>query len=153
MSARIQQLKTALEAQLGGKIVSLTEALGEPLERLFAEVMVLVIAADGKVKEAEARAMVESLAGDPLFQGVSRTDAQRYVAEAVAALALHGLPSRLTALAHGLTTHAQRVKAFRLACKVAVASEGGRGEARMLELLQATFGLADDEVERLKNQP
>ena len=46
---------------------SLAEALGEPLERLYAEVMVLVSAADGKLKEAEARALVESFAADPLF--------------------------------------------------------------------------------------
>ena len=49
---------------------SLAEALGEPLERLYAEVMVLVTAADGKLKEAEARALVESFAADPLFQDV-----------------------------------------------------------------------------------
>ena len=132
---------------------SLAEALGDPLERLYAEVMVLVMASDGKAKEAEAQALVESLAGDPLFQGVSRGEAQRYVAEAFASLAVHGFPDRLQALARGLTTHGQRVKAFRLACKIAAASEGGRGEERMLELLQATFGLADDEVERLKEQP
>ncbi|HSP77429.1 MAG TPA: TerB family tellurite resistance protein, partial [Myxococcaceae bacterium] len=36
---------------------SLAEALGEPLERLYAEVMVLVSAADGQLKEAEARAL------------------------------------------------------------------------------------------------
>jgi uncharacterized tellurite resistance protein B-like protein len=128
---------------------SLAEALGEPLERLYAEVMVLVMAADGAVKEPEARALVESLAGDPLFQGVSRQDAQRYVGEAVAALTVHGLPERLRALASGLTTHAQRTKAFRLAAKMANAA-GGKREAKILDLLQATFGLADDEVKRLK---
>jgi len=132
---------------------SLAEALGDPLERLYAEVMVLVMASDGKAKEGEAQALVESLAGDPLFQGVSRGEAQRYVTEAFASLVVHGLPDRLQALARGLTTHGQRLKAFRLACKIAAASEGGRGEERMLELLQATFGLADDEVERLKQEP
>jgi uncharacterized tellurite resistance protein B-like protein len=129
---------------------SLAEALGEPLERLYAEVMVLVMAADGKVQEKEARSLVESLAGDPLFQGVSRVDAQRYVSEAVAALAVHGLPERLRALATGLTTHAHRVKAFRLAAKIARA--GGKSEAKILALLQATFGLADDEATRLRQQ-
>jgi hypothetical protein len=44
---------------------SLNDVLGEPLERLYAEVMVLVTAADGKVKPAESRALVESLASDP----------------------------------------------------------------------------------------
>jgi uncharacterized tellurite resistance protein B-like protein len=132
---------------------SLAEALGEPLERLYAEVMVLVLAADGKVQEGEARTLVESFAGDPLFHGTSAQDAQRYIAEAVAALAVHGLPERLRALAHGLTTHAHRVKAFRLACKMARAAGGGRAEHRVLDLLQASFGLADDEVERLKQEP
>ncbi|NBD14493.1 MULTISPECIES: tellurite resistance TerB family protein [Corallococcus] len=132
---------------------SLSEALGEPLERLFAEVMVLVLAADGQLKEAEARAMVESFAADPLFQNVSPERAQGFVSESVAALASDGLPQRLQVLAHGLATHSQRVKAYQLATKIAHAS--GRtsvAEQRILDLLQATFGLADDEVARLDQQ-
>jgi uncharacterized tellurite resistance protein B-like protein len=129
---------------------SLSEALGEPLERLYAEVMVLVSAADGQLKEAEARALVESLAADPVFQEVSPERAQGFVGEAVAALATEGLPRRLQVLAHGLTTHKQRVKAYRLATKIAHASgQASPAEQRLLELLQATFGLADDEVARL----
>ena len=130
---------------------SLAEALGEPLERLYAEVMVLVSAADGKIKEAEARALVESFASDPLFHNVSPERAQTFVSESVAALIAEGLPQRLQVLVHGLTTHAQRVKAYRLATKIAHA--GGQtpsdGEQRILGILQATFGLADDEVARM----
>lgn len=130
---------------------SLAEALGEPLERLFAEVMVLVSAADGKLQEAEARALVESFAADPLFENVSPERAQSFVSESVTALAAEGLPQRLQVLAHGLTTHAQRVKAFRLAIKIAHAGGGAPShpEQRILDMLQATFGLADDEVARL----
>lgn len=129
---------------------SLAEALGEPLERLFAEVMVLVSAADGKLKEAEARALVESFAADPLFENVSPERAQSFVSEAVSALAAEGLPQRLQVLAHGLTTHVQRVKAYRLATKIAHAGgEPSVAEQRILDMLQATFGLADDEVARL----
>jgi uncharacterized tellurite resistance protein B-like protein len=130
---------------------SLSEALGEPLERLYAEVMVLVSAADGRLKEAETRAMVESLAADPAFSAVTADRAQAYVSDAVSALSIEGLPKRLSVLAHGLTTHSQRVKAFALASRVAQASGQASGpEARVLELLQATFGLADDEVERIR---
>ena len=129
---------------------SLAEALGEPLERLFAEVMVLVSAADGKLKEAEARALVESFAADPLFENVSPERAQNFVSEAVVALAAEGLPQRLQVLAHGLATHPQRVKAYRLATKIAHAGgEPSLAEQRILDMLQATFGLADDEVARL----
>lgn len=129
---------------------SLAEALGEPLERLFAEVMVLVSAADGKLKEAEARALVESFAADPLFENVSPERAQSFVSEAVVALAAEGLPQRLQVLAHGLATHPQRVKAYRLATKIAHAGgEPSLAEQRILDMLQATFGLADDEVARL----
>jgi uncharacterized tellurite resistance protein B-like protein len=132
---------------------SLAEALGEPLERLFAEVMVLVSAADGRLKEAEARALVESFAADPLFENVSPERAQSFVSESVAALAAEGLPQRLQVLAHGLNTHAQRVKAFRLATKIAHAGgEPSVSEQRILDMLQATFGLADDEVARLGRQ-
>jgi len=129
---------------------SLSEALGEPLERLYAEVMVLVSAADGRLKEAEARALVESFAADPLFENVSPERAQSFVSESVSALATEGLPQRLQVLAHGLATHQQRVKAYRLATKIAHAGgEASPAEQRILDLLQATFGLADDEVSRL----
>jgi len=130
---------------------SLSEALGEPLERLYAEVMVLVSAADGKLKEAEARELVESFASDPLFHNVSPERAQDFVSEAVSALVAEGLPQRLHVLAHGLTTHAQRLKAYRLATKIAHAGgqEPTAAEQRILHILQATFGLADDEVARL----
>jgi len=130
---------------------SLDEALGDPLERLYAEVMVLVSAADGKLAEEEARAMVESFASDPLFHDVSADRAQAFVSEAVRALAKHGLSDRMRALAQGISTHAQRLRAFGLALKVAH-SDGAPSAAvrRVLDLLQATFGLADDEVERLR---
>lgn len=132
---------------------SLAEALGEPLERLYAEVMVLVTAADGHLKAEEARALVESFASDPLFHNVSPERAQSFVSEAVAALSAEGLGQRLQVLAHGLTTHAQRVKAFRLATRIAhAAGEPSPGEQRILDLLQATFGLADDEVARLTQE-
>jgi uncharacterized tellurite resistance protein B-like protein len=132
---------------------SLAEALGEPLERLYAEVMVLVTAADGRLKAEEARALVESFASDPLFHNVSPERAQAFVSEAVAALSTEGLSQRLQVLAHGLTTHAQRVKAYRLATRIAhAAGEPSPGEQRILDLLQATFGLDDDEVARLTRQ-
>jgi len=132
---------------------SLAEALGEPLERLFAEVMVLVSAADGRMKEAETRALVESFVADPLFHDVSPERAQAFVSEAVAALATEGLPRRLTVMAHGLSTHAQRLKAFRLAMKIANASGNASvPELKILDLLQATFGLADDEVEKIRRE-
>ncbi|MHB8873092.1 MAG: tellurite resistance TerB family protein [Myxococcaceae bacterium] len=132
---------------------SLAEALGEPLERLYAEVMVLVTAADGKVKEPEARALVESFAADPVFSDVSAERAQAFVSESVAALVSEGMPSRLTHLAHGLTTHAQRTRAFRLAMRIANASgHASVPELKMLDLLQATFGLADDEVARIRKE-
>jgi len=133
---------------------SLADALGEPFERLCAEVMVLVSAADGKVKNDENEVLVENLAADPLFQHVSPELAQTYISDAVAALATEGMPQRLNALTHGLSTHAHRLKAFQLAMRVANASgEASTSELKILDLLQATFGIADDEVERIRNQP
>jgi tellurite resistance protein len=130
---------------------SLNEVLGEPLERLYAEVMVLVTAADGKVKSAESRALVESLASDPLFQEIDAARAQSYPRDSVEALTDQGLPERLRVLAHGLTTHAQRVRAFGLAVRIAQSSgKPSAAELRVLDMLQATFGLADDEVARLR---
>lgn len=132
---------------------SLAEALGEPLERLYAEVMVLVSAVDGSVKEPEARSLVESFAADPVFKTVDPQRAQEFVSEAVSALSTEGLPERLRVLSQGLSTHAQRLKAFGLAMKIANASGHASGpELKILELLQATFGLADDEVEKIRKQ-
>lgn len=128
--------------------LSLSEALGEPIERLFSEVMVLASVADGVLESAEADAVVESLAGDPVFAHVNASDARRMVRDALVHLKDEGLPSRLTVLARGLTTHQQRYKAFKLAVRVVGASghEPSKKTTKMLDLLQATFGLADDEV-------
>ena len=129
---------------------SLAEALGEPLEQLYAETMVLVSAADGQVKWDELSAMLENLAGDPVFKEASLESAQQYLRDAVTNLGAEGLPQRLTVLAHGLSTHPQRSKAFRLAVRIAYASgKPSPAELRVLDLLQATFGLADDEVARI----
>lgn len=131
---------------------SLAEALGEPLERLYAEVMVLVSAADGKLSESETQTLVETFAADPIFENVSPDRAMNFVSEAVEALAIGGLPHRLTVLAQGLSTHPQRLKAYRLATRMAAAAKDRRPQDRILELLQATFGLADDEVEKIRQE-
>lgn len=128
---------------------SLSEALGEPSERLFAETMVLVAASDGVVKKTELVAMLESMAGDPVFHNISLEDAQRFVGEALQSLASEGMPQRLAVLAQGLTTPAQRSKAFRLALKIArLGGAPSPHELHTLDLLQATFGIADDDVAR-----
>jgi tellurite resistance protein len=129
---------------------SLAEVLGEPLEQLYAETMVLVSAADGQVKADELQTMLENLAGDPVFKEVSLEAAQKYLRDAIDNLTTEGLPQRLAALAQGLNTHAQRTRAFRLAVRVAYASgKPTPSELRVLDLLQATFGLADHEVARI----
>jgi uncharacterized tellurite resistance protein B-like protein len=132
---------------------SLSEAFGDSLEQAFAEVMVLMTVADGTLKEAEARALVENLSADPVFGEVSSERAQNFIADAVRALALEGMPQRLSVLTQRLKTHTERLKAFRLAFQIASASGNmSKAEARMLNLLQATFGLADDEVERISRE-
>ncbi len=129
---------------------SLSEVLGEPLEQLYAETMVLVSAADGEVKKEELGSMLENMAGDPVFKEVSADAAQQYLRDAVLNLASDGMPQRLTALAHGLATHGQRSRAFKLAVRVAYSSgKPSQAELSVLDLLQATFGLGDDEVARI----
>ncbi|MBX7115744.1 MAG: tellurite resistance TerB family protein [Myxococcaceae bacterium] len=132
---------------------SLAESLGEPLERLYAEVMVWVSLADGDLSGSELEALLESLAGDPVFLDVSPQKAQQYLREAAQALATEGLSQRLVVLAHGLTTHTQRVKAYSLAARVGLSRRGRRpSEDKVLEILQATLGLADDEVARIHQE-
>lgn len=131
----------------------LTEALGAEPERLYAEVMVLVGAADGKVSREEADVMLEHFAGDPTFETVRPERARQYVREALEALKLEGLGPRLVALAEGLSSHRQRLRAFNLATQIAKAgTEAREAQARVLELLQVTFGLADDEVARIQKE-
>lgn len=132
---------------------SLAEALGEPLERLYAETMVLVSASDGVVDEKELRAILENMAGDPVFRDVSLEAARHYLADAVQTLAIEGLPSRLAGLAHGLSTRAQRLNAFRLAVHIAFA-EGAPSpaERKVLDLLQITLSLPDEEVARITKE-
>jgi len=132
---------------------SLAEVLGEPPELLLTETMVLVGAADGVVRESELMTMFENLAGDPVFRDVSRSAAEAALKNAITNLATEGLPRRLAVLARGLTTGAHRRKAFQLAVRVARAEgEPGKEELRVLELLQSTFGLADDEAKQLAKE-
>lgn len=141
----VERVITAIEG--GG---ALNEALGEPVDRLFAEVMVLAAISDGKLDRDEAQAIVETLAGDPTFSHLGPQDAKGMIRDSLEALTSEGLGGRLTVLARGLSTHKQRLKAFKLATRVADASGGlpARGTTKVLDLLQATFGLADDEVAR-----
>jgi tellurite resistance protein len=133
--------------QRGG---SLSEVVGEPIDRLYVDVMVLVSAADGTVHEREFSSMLEQMAGDPAFRDVSLADAERNVRAAVNALATEGAPARLSAIARGLTSPVQRTRAFSLAARIAWADGPPTAEEqRTLRMLQATLGLADDEVQRL----
>lgn len=143
--AEVQEIFTAIESNQ-----PLNEVLGEPVERLFAEVMVLVSVADGKVSAKEASAIVEALAGDPVFRDLSMDRAQLFVRDAMQALSQDGMAKRLVVMAHSLTTHPQRHKAYALAARVAKAGGLKAAEVHVLDLLQATFGLADDEVARIK---
>jgi len=145
--AEVQEIFSAVES---GQ--PLNEVLGEPKERLYAEVMVLVSVIDGKVSAKEASAIVEALAGDPVFRDLSMERAQLFVRDAMQALSDDGMAKRLVVMAHSLTTHAQRVKAYALAARVAKAGGNRPAELHVLELLQATFGLADDEVGRIKRE-
>ncbi|MBK7862099.1 MAG: TerB family tellurite resistance protein [Archangiaceae bacterium] len=143
----VQDIFTAIEANQ-----PLNEVLGEPTERLFAEVMVLVSVTDGRVSANEASAIVEALAGDPVFRTLSMDRAQLFVRDAMQSLSQDGMDKRLVVMANSLTTHAQRVKAYGLAARVAQAGGNRAPELHVLELLQATFGLADDEVAKIKRE-
>lgn len=146
--AEVEKVITAVESS-----EPLTEALGEEPERLYAEVMVLVGAADGKLSREEADMMLEQFAGDPTFETLSPERAKQYVREALEALKLEGMGPRLVALAEGLSSHRQRLLAFQLATRMSRATEKKAAEVKVLELLQVTFGLADDEVVRIQKEP
>jgi tellurite resistance protein len=129
---------------------SLAEALGEPLEQLYAETMVLVSAADGSMSHDVMATMLENLAGDPVFRDVSLERAQSYFQLAVSNLTAEGLAARIEALGFGLSTHQQRKQAFQLAVRVAYSQASpSPASLSVLDQLQATFGLPDAEVARM----
>lgn len=132
---------------------SLAEALGEKLDRLCVEAMVLVSAADGELQEDEARELVEGMLSDPTFAHLSRDEVRQDVAEAVQALVTEGIERRLGAMARGLALKTHRLKAWALALSVARADTGiGPDEETALSLLQHAFGLSDEDVGPLRAQ-
>ena len=97
------------------------------------------------------RRLLENLAGNPIFKHTSLEAARVHVRDAFENVKEHGVATRLMALAHGLSTHKQRTLAYELATRIAYAkgTKPTEQELRVLELLQATFGLSDAEVARL----
>lgn len=131
----------------------LSTALGDSVERLCAEAMVLVTAADGEFNDEAARDMVEGLLSEPSFQNLSRDDVRTHIARAVQALVDEGLNRRLVAMARGLSVKEHRRKAYSLALIVARSGEGlSEAKEEVLSLLQKTFQLADEEVSFLRAQ-
>lgn len=131
----------------------LSAALGDSIERLCAEAMVLVTAADGEFHDEAARDMVEGLLSEPSFQNISRDDVRSYIARAVKSLVDEGLNKRLAAMARGLSVREHRRKAYSLALLVARSGDGlSKAKEEVLSLLQHTFQLSDDEVSFLRAQ-
>lgn len=129
----------------------LSAALGDSVERLCAEAMVLVTAADGEFHDEAARDMVEGLLSEPSFCTLSRDDVRTHIARAVQALVDEGLNKRLAAMARGLSVKEHRRKAYSLALLVARSGEGlSAAKEEVLSLLQNTFQLSDDEVSFLR---
>lgn len=131
----------------------LSTALGDSVERLCAEAMVLVTAADGELRDEAARDMVEGLLSEPSFHNLSREGVRTHIARAVQSLVDEGLNKRLVAMARGLSVREHRRKAYSLALLVA-RSGGGISPAKeeVLALLQNTFELSDEEVSFLRAQ-
>lgn len=130
---------------------SLSDALGDRVERLCAEAMVLVSAADGEFEDLEARDMVEALLAEPAFRDLSRDEVRTSIAEAVHALATEGLERRLVAMARGLALRTHRLKAYELALSVARSGDGlTPARDAVLSLLQHTFELSDEDVALLR---
>lgn len=132
---------------------SISEALGEKVERLCAEAMVLMTAAEGEFGEEETREMVETLLSEPAFQHMSRTEAVRTLADAVEALVTEGLKARLAAMARGLSLRDHRRKAYALALTVARHGDGLSQEKEdLLALLQDALELRAGEIALLRAQ-
>jgi tellurite resistance protein len=136
-----------------GRGGSLGEAIGDEDEVLYAKAMALVAAADGRLEESEALAMVDGLVSDPLFARLGREQARASIARAVEGLGADGLETTLRRLASALSSREQRRKAYGFAVKVARASgETLPAEEHVLDLLQQTFELADEDVADLRAQ-
>lgn len=113
----------------------------------FIEAMLILIAADGAVEEAELEHFIRQVRAHSALREIPQNTLDAYVRDAFAAIRREGLEARIRAIAAGLPRREERLVAFTLA--FGIASTDGRiahAESNVLEQLQSAFALTDAEL-------
>ena len=123
----------------------------QPEVRLFVESMLIMIAADGVVDEAELDQFVRQVHIRTEFKGVKQKVIDKHVQAAFADIRRDGLDSRIHEIAAGLTTREQRLAALGMAMTIA----SGDGalvptESSVLERMRIAFQLPSDIYDKAK---
>jgi tellurite resistance protein len=120
----------------------------EDPRRFLVESMLGAMEADGDVTDEEMATFEGSLAGHPLFQGLSGEELGRLTEIAADAIRVAGGgKARLSAIAAGLPSRNQRLAAYAMAAEVCVSDrELAESEIDFLDGMQNAFALEETEA-------
>jgi len=116
-------------------------------QRHFLDVMLLMIAADGVVRDEELAQLAQSVSEHAVFDGVGLEQIEGELMRAFAALQADGFDARIEAIADGLGDYRAQLLAFALATRICFADgQLATEELSLLKIFQRAFGLQDDHV-------
>jgi uncharacterized tellurite resistance protein B-like protein len=119
--------------------------------RFVVEAMLGAMGADGEITDEEMAAFDGNLESHELFAGLSSEERGRLTDLAADAIRdAGGGKERVSAIAKGLPSRAQRLAAYAVACEVCVADRDlAEAEIEFLDRLQAAFALEDAEAKEV----
>ncbi len=125
------------------------KAIGDELEvRLFLEAMLITIAADGTVDDAELAQFMAQVQTREELQGLSRRAVDNHMQEAFVAIKEEGIPRRVEAIAQGLPRYDQRLAALGMALSIVMGDEQMADEEKtLLKMMQDAFGISPADME------
>lgn len=111
------------------------------------ETMLLMVAADGTVKDGEMNELSRVVSEHPIFADFDTDAVAESFSRAFEALAVEGFEKRMEAIADALGTYHAQLLAFALACQVCFADGSiDETEFALLRTFQIVFGLSDETV-------
>ena len=112
--------------------------------------MVLMMAADGEIQDAELEQLQRAVADHRVFIELDHEGVETQVSEAFNHLIEHGLEARLKTLADELCDYRERLLAFALATRICFADgQIDASELALLKSLQQAFALTETHVAQI----
>jgi uncharacterized tellurite resistance protein B-like protein len=119
----------------------------EPGVRLFVETMLLMIAADGQVDDAEMAQFMREVQQRPELAGLTQEMIDEHVDASFQSIKDEGIPKRVKAIADGLRDREQRIAAATMAVSIGLDEDGlATAEATLLRMLSEAFELSAEDV-------